>query len=147
MWHTYSNRTLRYYPLCHARTGCLDCRGLITRNALKSVEHFHAKLEAQPFKPSLDRAFVPYKPHPAAILHICQEWGLAPGQVAMVGDSAKDDVRSLLLSVKPLHGPASVRSVLGLNKRAGEHLIMESCLAQLPVCASAKKRAQSFAYP
>ena len=132
MWHTCSDRALCYYPSCHARTDRLNCRGLITRNALKSVEHFHAKLEARPFKPALDRAFLPYKPEPAPILHICQEWGLAPGQVAMVGDSAKDDVRSLLLSVNPLHGPASVHSMPGLNKRAGEHLIMESCLAQLP---------------
>ena len=95
VWPTRSSRALQCHPACPAAAKCLECRGLITRNALKSVEHFHAKLEAQPFRPALNRAFLPYKPDPSAILHICQEWGLSPAHVAMVGDSAKDDVRSL----------------------------------------------------
>lgn len=68
-------------------------RGLITRNVLPSVEHFHSKvLEAPPFRPALARCFTPYKPAPDALLHICEQWGIAPENAVMVGDSAKDDI-------------------------------------------------------
>lgn len=38
----------------------------------------------------------PLQPHPAALQHIAQHWGIEPDELVMVGDSAKDDVRSLL---------------------------------------------------
>ena len=81
-------------PSCTDAEGQQACRGLITRNVRASVEHFHAKLPVPPFRPALDRSFLPYKPDPAAILHICRDWGLTSSQVVMVGDSAKDDVRA-----------------------------------------------------
>lgn len=48
-------------------------RALLTRNTTESVQHFyqhHFKLP--PFNPSLARDFRPFKPSPAAILHICK---------------------------------------------------------------------------
>ena len=69
-------------------------RGLITRNVKSSIEYFHSnhvsQLSLAPFEPAISRecAF-PYKPSPAALLHICEGWGVAPSEVMMVGDSAK----------------------------------------------------------
>lgn len=34
----------------------------------------------------------PYKPSPAALQHIAQQWGISASECIMVGDSAKDDV-------------------------------------------------------
>lgn len=49
-------------------------RALLTRNNLASVEHFHKHhfSSLPPFTPALCRDFRPYKPSPAAVLHICQ---------------------------------------------------------------------------
>lgn len=62
-------------------------RGLITRNVLASVQHFHAHAfsAAPPFSPAISRecAF-PYKPSPAALLHICEAWGISPNECVMV---------------------------------------------------------------
>eukprot|EP00892_Ulva_mutabilis_P011093 jgi/Ulvmu1/8356/UM042_0062.1 len=70
-------------------------RGLITRNVLDSVHHFHSKFFShQPFNPALARCFTPYKPSPAALMHICEQWGIQPEEAVMVGDSAKDDIVS-----------------------------------------------------
>jgi len=72
-------------------------RGLITRNVMRSVEHFHAHhIVAQgvaPFQPSISRecAFA-YKPSPDALLHICATWGIPASEAMMVGDSVKDDI-------------------------------------------------------
>jgi hypothetical protein len=41
------------------------------------------------------RDFEPCKPHPAPVLHICDEWGLQPGQVAVVGDDKTDMISGL----------------------------------------------------
>lgn len=54
----------------------LSCRALLTRNTSKAVQYFHDQhflahlLPA--FTPALARDFQPYKPSPAAVLHICK---------------------------------------------------------------------------
>ena len=69
----------------------MACRALITRNTSESVKFFHRLLPAglAPFSPALSREFLPYKPSPDALLHICKSWGIAPQHAVMVGDSAK----------------------------------------------------------
>lgn len=67
-------------------------RGLITRNVKDSVDFFHTRFGLANFQPALSREFTPYKPSPAPLLHICDVWGVSPGEVMMVGDSAADDV-------------------------------------------------------
>lgn len=69
-------------------------RGLITRNVKESVAHFHESVFPikEPFQPALARCFTPPKPSPASLLHICGAWGIAPHEVAMVGDSPADDI-------------------------------------------------------
>jgi phosphoglycolate phosphatase-like HAD superfamily hydrolase len=68
-------------------------RGLITRNVLSSVSHFHSTtFQERPFAPALARCFKPYKPAPDGLLHICKSWGIDPQRVVMVGDSPKDDI-------------------------------------------------------
>ena len=58
-----------------------------------SIEFFHRHhFTLPPFTPALSREFAPYKPNPASLLHIAEKWGVAPEELAMVGDSAKDDV-------------------------------------------------------
>lgn len=55
------------------------------------MEFFHRLLPAglAPFSPALSREFLPYKPSPDALIHICKSWGIAPQHAVMVGDSAK----------------------------------------------------------
>lgn len=67
-------------------------RGLITRNVQDSVAFFHSRFGLNKFEPALSREFTPCKPSPAALLHICNAWGVQPSEVMMVGDSAADDV-------------------------------------------------------
>eukprot|EP00850_Spirogloea_muscicola_P017937 SM000159S01768 [mRNA] locus=s159:160845:162059:+ [translate_table: standard] len=67
-------------------------RGLITRNVSESVAYFHSRFEAAPFAPALSREFLPYKPDPAPLLHICNAWSVLPTEVLMIGDSVKDDI-------------------------------------------------------
>ncbi|CAG9464261.1 unnamed protein product [Pedinophyceae sp. YPF-701] len=69
-------------------------RGLVTRNVIRSVNHFHDNhLEHPPFSPAFGRECgLPYKPDPGALLHVCGIWGVDPRFAAMVGDSAKDDI-------------------------------------------------------
>ncbi|KAL6768498.1 hypothetical protein ACKKBF_B10965 [Auxenochlorella protothecoides x Auxenochlorella symbiontica] len=70
-------------------------RALVTRNLKRAVDLFHAThFDLPPFEPVLTREFLPYKPHPAALLHIAEHWGITPQELVMVGDSAKDDVVS-----------------------------------------------------
>lgn len=72
-------------------------RALITRNNPRAVKVMHERHFADnPFKPALSRDFRPYKPHPAALQHICKQWEAPPAEVVMIGDSAGDDVRPLL---------------------------------------------------
>ncbi|KAF5834840.1 HAD-like domain-containing protein [Dunaliella salina] len=72
-------------------------RGLITRNVMSSVHHFHnhhlIPAGVPPFIPAISRECnYEYKPSPQALLHICNSWGASPSEVIMVGDSAKDDI-------------------------------------------------------
>lgn len=73
-----------------------SARALVTRNMKASVDHFHThKFPLQPFQPSLCReTFHAHKPSPEPLLHIAGLWGVSPRELAMVGDSAKDDVVS-----------------------------------------------------
>ena len=76
-------------------------RALVTRNVKSSVDHFHGvawkdgangNKMMKPFHPVCSREFVPYKPAPDSLLYICEQWGVKPEEVMMVGDSPKDDV-------------------------------------------------------
>lgn len=71
-------------------------RALVTRNMRASVEHFHnSAFSLAPFHPALCReTFHKHKPSPEPLLHIAAAWGILPSELAMVGDSAKDDVVS-----------------------------------------------------
>jgi HAD superfamily hydrolase (TIGR01549 family) len=61
-----------------------------------SIEFFHRHhFTLPPFTPALSREFAPYKPDPASLLHIAQRWSVQPGELVMIGDSAKDDVSGL----------------------------------------------------
>lgn len=72
---------------------------MLTRNASYAVEEFMTHLQQQcaishargGFACVLTRDFQPFKPDPAALLHIAREWNLTPEQLVMVGD-AKDDM-------------------------------------------------------
>lgn len=66
-------------------------RGLITRNVKTSVDIFHLRF-GMTFSPALSREFLPCKPDPAPLLHICSTWEVKPNEVIMIGDSLKDDV-------------------------------------------------------
>ncbi|KAI3426065.1 hypothetical protein D9Q98_008033 [Chlorella vulgaris] len=68
-------------------------RALVTRNVNSSIEFFHRHhFTLPPFTPALSREFAPYKPDPASLLHIAQRWSVQPGELVMIGDSAKDDI-------------------------------------------------------
>lgn len=68
-------------------------RALVTRNVSSSVEFFHkTAFNLPPFFPSLSREWTPYKPDPAALHHIADQWGVSPKELVMIGDSAKDDI-------------------------------------------------------
>lgn len=71
---------------------------LLTRNNAGAVTHLMSLLRgseggsdaAAAFSILLDRSFTPVKPHPAAITHICERWGVPTNEVIMVGDSIDD---------------------------------------------------------
>lgn len=66
-------------------------RALLTRNNEAAMAQTVALLAmADPFSIALSRAFTPVKPHPAAIHHICERWGVRPHDVVMCGDSYDD---------------------------------------------------------
>lgn len=71
----------------------LDRHGLhlaiLTRNGQHAVDHFAARF-AHSFDTIVTREFKPCKPHPAPLLHICQQWGVRPQEVMMVGDFRDD---------------------------------------------------------
>eukprot|EP00899_Mesostigma_viride_P014689 jgi/Mesvir1/23220/Mv22677-RA.1 len=91
-----ARKNLQIMPGAHELCQYLDKksirRGLLTRNVAESVDVFHSHFPALPFLPALSREFLPFKPHPEPLLHICQQWGVEPSSVLMVGDSAHDDV-------------------------------------------------------
>ena len=81
-----------------ARTAldALVLRGLrlavLTRNNENVMARTLAMLERPGmFSPTLSRSFLPSKPHPAPIHHICGVWSCSPQDVVIVGDS-RDDV-------------------------------------------------------
>lgn len=88
----------------HERAGCeramlmpgareflaeLDHRGLrraiFTRNARRLVLALLARLNLE-FDPVLAREDAPAKPDPTALWQVCKRWGIAPGEVLMIGD-------------------------------------------------------------
>ncbi|KAG1654128.1 hypothetical protein FOA52_012180 [Chlamydomonas sp. UWO 241] len=92
---------MRVMPGCTELCAFLDAqqvpRGLITRNVRAGVRHFHdfhlVPSGARAFEPAITRECdFEYKPSPAALVHICKAWGVAPGEAVMIGDSVKDDI-------------------------------------------------------
>lgn len=58
------------------------------------------------FAPALGRecgtAFHPpirFKPYPDSLLHVAKQWGVEPNEMMFVGDSAPDDVSTLLVAM------------------------------------------------
>jgi len=64
-------------------------RGLLTRNTMKSVDVFLA-MSGCWFDKIVTRDFVPTKPNPEPLLHICKHWDFHPQNVMMVGDWVDD---------------------------------------------------------
>eukprot|EP00033_Pygsuia_biforma_P001320 GCRY01001495.1.p1 GENE.GCRY01001495.1~~GCRY01001495.1.p1 ORF type:complete len:223 (-),score=31.00 GCRY01001495.1:93-761(-) len=64
---------------------------LLTRNSDKSVQVLkdHGRL-LDYFSIILTRSFVPTKPHPAPLQHICESWQVEPEEILMVGDMPDD---------------------------------------------------------
>lgn len=58
---------------------------IVTRNSHPIAHRTIEKLPAR-FDPVVTRESGPIKPDPWAVHHICQEWGVSPRQVAMIGD-------------------------------------------------------------
>jgi HAD superfamily hydrolase (TIGR01549 family) len=105
-------------------------RALVTRNVTSSVEFFHrTHFTLPPFAPALTREFLPYKPHPAALHHIAEHWGVPCSELAMVGDSAPDDVvcgnRAGALTVL-LDTEGRYESVNDLHGEARPHFLCRS---------------------
>ena len=49
-------------------------RAIVTRNVASTLEFFHQfHWRRDPFSPAISREFTPYKPNPAALLHICEK--------------------------------------------------------------------------
>uniref|UniRef100_A0A061R6C6 Uncharacterized protein n=1 Tax=Tetraselmis sp. GSL018 TaxID=582737 RepID=A0A061R6C6_9CHLO len=69
-------------------------RALLTRNMKESVDHFHVhQFRLPPFYPALCRETFPeHKPSPEPLRHIAALWGVDAAELAMVGDSPRDDV-------------------------------------------------------
>ena len=62
-----------YRLALHEQAGSCLRRALLTRNTAKAVSYFHENhFTLPPFSPALARDFRPFKPSPAAILHICR---------------------------------------------------------------------------
>lgn len=66
-------------------------KGICTRNFDGPVTHLcRTFLPGIAFSQIVTRAFKPPKPHPAGILHICDQWGVGGHEIIMVGDSIDD---------------------------------------------------------
>jgi HAD superfamily hydrolase (TIGR01509 family) len=60
---------------------------LLTRNSRQSAQAVLSRLAlADFFSPVITRDDGPVKPDPWAIHHVCSQWKVSPGQVAVVGD-------------------------------------------------------------
>eukprot|EP00002_Diphylleia_rotans_P001654 TRINITY_DN10932_c0_g1_i1.p1 TRINITY_DN10932_c0_g1~~TRINITY_DN10932_c0_g1_i1.p1 ORF type:complete len:236 (-),score=43.29 TRINITY_DN10932_c0_g1_i1:187-894(-) len=71
--------------------------GIITRNSDDAIQHFFGILNIPGagssgglLSKTLSRTFVPCKPSPAPLLHLCQEFGIEPESTLMIGDSIDD---------------------------------------------------------
>ncbi|KAI5805782.1 putative HAD superfamily hydrolase [Geopyxis carbonaria] len=66
--------------------------GILTRNCDGPVQVLLEReaLARGVFEPVVTRAFVPTKPRPEGIWHICETWGVGVENVVMVGDSMDD---------------------------------------------------------
>jgi beta-phosphoglucomutase-like phosphatase (HAD superfamily) len=100
--------------------------GLVTRNTAASVAHLHTIhwSPLPPFKPAVSRdQGLPSKPHPAALLHCAESWGVAPSECVMIGDSPRDDVvagrRAGFMTV--LIAGSTGRHGTGAAAKAAEH--------------------------
>jgi HAD superfamily hydrolase (TIGR01549 family) len=63
--------------------------GLITRNIRRSVDILCRKFDLE-FDSIITREFPHIKPHPAPILHMLEEWDIAPADALMIGDYIHD---------------------------------------------------------
>ncbi len=63
--------------------------GLITRNVQRSVDALCRKFNLS-FDYVITREFPHVKPHPAPILHMLEQWSIAPEDALMVGDYIHD---------------------------------------------------------
>jgi len=81
--------------LCRALDEASIRRSLVTRNVGKSVDLFHNRhFPLPPFHPAVarDTGGFRHKPHPDALLHCLETWGVDAHHTVMIGDSARDDV-------------------------------------------------------
>eukprot|EP01117_Protostelium_nocturnum_P012746 TRINITY_DN4711_c0_g1_i1.p1 TRINITY_DN4711_c0_g1~~TRINITY_DN4711_c0_g1_i1.p1 ORF type:complete len:238 (-),score=77.40 TRINITY_DN4711_c0_g1_i1:79-792(-) len=79
-------------------------RSIVTRNSKEAVDHMtrilvdshqdeSLRINMKPegvFDKVLTRDFLPFKPDPAAALHICKDWGMDPHDILFVGDWRDD---------------------------------------------------------
>eukprot|EP00038_Savillea_parva_P024265 m.43527 g.43527 ORF g.43527 m.43527 type:complete len:465 (-) comp6420_c0_seq1:24-1418(-) len=73
---------------------------VVTRNTSETLAHFNrvlwTPLGLPPMAPALSRDDpFPPKPHPGALHHVAQQWGVSPSRgLVMVGDSLRNDIGS-----------------------------------------------------
>jgi len=72
----------------------LDTRGVrqavLTRNSRRRRPRSCAGAALTTFDPIVTRDDAPFKPQPEGIWRICKTWGVAPGEVLMLGDYLYD---------------------------------------------------------
>lgn len=101
-------------------------RAVLTRNARELTLAVLSRLEMN-FEIVLAREDGPAKPDPAVLLALCQQWGFAPHEVAMVGDYHYD---------------------VHVGRRAGTHTVLYTGgrdLSHFPWAAEADQLLHSFA--
>ena len=64
-------------------------RAIVTRNNHHTLQ-LAVDMMKLDFSPLIDRSFSPPKPAPDALLRIATDWGMAPEEVWMIGDSRHD---------------------------------------------------------
>lgn len=79
---------------------------------------------------------VPRKPHPEAALRMASAWGIAPAEIAFVGDSNVDMRTALAAGMVAVGCPWGFRGAEEL-KTAGAHLLLEAPGDLLPLVVSA----------
>jgi len=121
-------------------------RAVVTRNHWESVEALHARIEAPPFELALTRDFQPYKPDPAPLLHICNQWNVKPDEVLMVGDSVRHDVvcgrrAGTLTCLLKYDHPLAVTSapLEAVSSEQVPHFSVQTLLELIPILSSCDK--------